>query len=335
MRRALVTGATGLVGSHIVERLQRDGWTVRALVREHADTTWLSAHHVDLALGDVLDPVPFAAAASHCDAIFHTAAAITPKGGWEAWRATNIDGTANAIGAAESSGARLLHLSSVAVYGPGARYRADGSTDERAPLQPLPERAYYARSKRDSEAMVLGAHAEGRVWATAVRPCVVYGPRDRQFVPRVARLLNTGFAPIIGNGAAVMSVVHAANVADGAVRAVAVDAAGGHAFNLANDHPVTVARFTELAAAGLERRIRPVRIPVRVARTAMVAVRAGARLTMGPGMDAMVASTLDFLTRDNPFSSAEARRVLGWDPAVRPEQGVPEAFMWWRQGRAA
>ena len=335
MRRALVTGATGLVGSHIVERLQRDGWTVRALVREHADTTWLSAHHVDLALGDVLDPVPFAAAASGCEAIFHTAAAITPKGGWEAWRATNIDGTANAIEAAESSGARLLHLSSVAVYGPSGRYRNVGATDERAPLQPLPDRAYYARSKRDSEAMVLAAHADGRIWATAVRPCVVYGPRDRQFVPRAAGLLNLGFAPIIGDGSAVLSIVHAANVADGAVRAVAADAAGGRAFNLANDHPVTVAKFAELAATGLGRRVHPVRIPMPVARGAMAVVRAGARLTMGPGMDAMAASTLDFLTRDNPFSSAMARDVLGWNPVVRPEEGVPEAFSWWARERAA
>lgn len=335
MRRALVTGATGLVGSHIVERLQRDGWSVRALVREHADTTWLSAHHVDLALGDVLDPIPFGAAAVGCEAIFHTAAAITPKGGWEEWRATNIDGTANAIEAAESSGARLLHLSSVAVYGPSGRYRRGGATDEEVPLHPLPERAYYARSKRDSEAMVLGAHAEGRIWATAVRPCVVYGPRDRQFIPRAARLVNSGFAPVIGEGTAVLSIVHAANVADGAVRAVGVDAAGGRAFNLANDHPVTVARFTELAAAGLGRRIRVVPVPMPVARAAMAVVGAGARLTMGDGMGAMAASTLDFLTRDNPFSSVAARATLGWDPVVRPEDGVPEAFRWWARARAA
>ena len=329
MRRALVTGATGLVGSHIVERLQRDGWIVRALVREHADTAWLSAHHVDLALGDVLDPVPFSAAASGCEAIFHTAAAITPKGGWEAWRETNIDGTANAIEAAESSGARLLHLSSVAVYGPSGRYRGDGATTESTPLQPLPDRAYYARSKRDSEAMVLAAHNEGRIWATAVRPCVVYGPRDRQFIPRVARLFDLGYAPIIGDGSAVLAIVHAANVADGAVQAVAVDAAGGRAFNLANDHPVSVRKFAELAATGLGRRIRAVRIPLPVARAAMAVVGGVARLTMGPGMGAMAASMLDFLTRGNPFSSSDARDVLGWDPVVSPEDGVPEAFRWW------
>lgn len=333
MPRALVTGATGLVGSHIVEHLQQRGWAVRALVREHAATEWLSAHHVDLALGDVVDEVPFSAAAAGCDVIFHAAAAITPKGGWEAWRATNVDGTASAIAAAESSGARLLHLSSVAVYGPAGRYRRGGPTDERTPLEPLPDRAWYARSKRDSEAMVLAAHAEGRIWATAVRPCVVYGPRDRQFVPRAARVLRMGTAPLIGGGRSIMPLVHAGNVAEGAVRAALADAAGGQAWNLANDFPLSVADFVRLAGEGLGQRLRVVPIPMGAARAASSVVRAAARLTMGPGMGTMAASMLDFLTRDNPFSSDRARRELGWQPEVTPETGVPEAFRWWLGGR--
>ena len=115
----------------------------------------------------------------------HTAANIIVRGGWEAYRVTNIDGTRNAIAAAERAKARLLHVSSVAVYGPSARYdaaRRGMRTDEDAPLAPLPDRAHYARSKRESEAVVLKAHREGRVWATAVRPDVIYGKRDRQFV---------------------------------------------------------------------------------------------------------------------------------------------------------
>ena len=331
MPRALVTGATGLVGSHIVERLKQEGWQVRALVREHSSATWLSAHQVDLAIGDVLDAVPFSSAAAGCDAIFHTAAAITPRGGWEAWRAINIDGTANAIAAAESSGARLLHLSSVAVYGPGARYRQDGPTTELARMEPIPERAYYARSKRESEELVLAAHAEGRIWSTAVRPCVVYGPRDRQFVPRAGRLFELGVAPIIGDGQSTLAVVHAANVADGAFRAVRHDAAGGRAFNLANDFPLSVEAFVKLAGIGLGRQLRIVRLPMRAARAGMHLLRAATRLRMGAGMYAMAASTLDFLTRDNPFSSALARRELGWNPTMRPEQGVPEAFRWWKK----
>ncbi|MDQ4081012.1 MAG: NAD(P)-dependent oxidoreductase, partial [Gemmatimonadota bacterium] len=266
MRRALVTGATGLVGSYIVERLQADGWAVRALVRDPTRAGWLSSLGAELVNGNVLDAAAFARAADSCEAIFHCAAAIIPdQSEWEAYRATNLDGTGNAIAAARGASARLLHLSSVAVYGGASRYRST-PTDETVELPPLPETAFYARSKRESEAMVLEAHARGEIWGCAVRPDVVYGKRDRQFVPRVARVLSRGFFPILGGGRSTLAIVHAANVADGAVRAVAVDMAGGKAYNLANDYDVTVRDFVRLAAQGLGRRVRLVPVPMILAR---------------------------------------------------------------------
>ncbi|HET6701769.1 MAG TPA: NAD-dependent epimerase/dehydratase family protein, partial [Gemmatimonadaceae bacterium] len=130
MRRALVTGATGLVGSYLVERLTTDGWRVRALVRNAAGAAWLQPLGAELIVGDVLDAAAFQRAAASCEAIFHCAAAILPeRAEWEAYRATNLDGTANAIAAARASGARLLQVSSVAVYGGATRYR-DTPTDE-------------------------------------------------------------------------------------------------------------------------------------------------------------------------------------------------------------
>jgi nucleoside-diphosphate-sugar epimerase len=241
-----------------------------------------------------------------------------------------VGGTTNAIAAAERSGARLLQVSSVAVYGPEGRYR-DGEhrTDEDTPLRPLPERAYYARSKRESEQLVLEAHASGRIWATAVRPDVIYGRRDRQFVPRVARLLRRGFAPVIGDGRSTLAIVHAANVADGAVLAAAHAGAGGRAYNLANDYDVTVREFLRLAARGLGHPIRIVPIPISAARFAFRAVRFLARALSGGRMSVVSNASLAMLTEDNPFTSERARRELGWSPAVRPEQGIPEAFHWW------
>jgi nucleoside-diphosphate-sugar epimerase len=330
--RALVTGATGLVGSYVVERLLRDGWSVRALVRQ--PSRFIRELDVEPAVGDVLDAGGFARAAAGCDVIVHAAAAITPHGGWEAFRRLNVDGTLAAIAAAERAGARLVQVSSVAVYGPESRYRGDGrATDEEAAFAPLPERAYYARSKRESEQLVLQAHREARIWATAVRPVVVYGRRDRQFVPRVARLLRFGVAPIIGRGDNTFSIVHAENVADGIVRAPFVDGAGGRAYNLANDFDVTVRRFFDLAAAGLGKHLRRVSIPPSLARHALKGVKATLRTLTGGRMSVISTASLDWFTRDNPFSSERARRELGWSPQVRPEDGIPDAFRWWAANR--
>jgi nucleoside-diphosphate-sugar epimerase len=328
---ALVTGATGLVGSYLIERLLADGWSVRALVRDVALAGTLSPPGVELQAGNILDAGRFSDAARGCTAVFHAAAAITARGGWEEFRRMNIDGTRNAVAAAASAGARLLQVSSVAVYGPRARYGGvHGKTDERTPLQPLPERALYARSKRESEAIALGAHARGEVWAAAVRPSVVYGRRDRQFVPRVGRLLRRGFAPVINGGRSTLAIVHAANVADGAVRAVATEVAGGKAYNVANDFDVTLAEFYRLAAEGLGRGVRLIPVPMPVARAALAIARFLGPLMLGSRMNVVTASSsLDFLTRDNPFASELARRELGWRPKVSPDVGIPDAFRWW------
>lgn len=335
--RALVTGGTGLVGSYLCERLVADGWTVRALVRDPAGARWL-AHDADgaggaLALvpGDVTDAASFADAARGCDVVFHAAAAITPAGGWESFARPNILGTRAAIDAAREAGARLLHVSSVAVYGGRARDAGDPlplPVDEDTAFAPLAPDEHYARSKRESEALVLDAHRRGNAWATAIRPCVVYGRRDRQFVPRLARALRWGVAPLVDGGRAVMTVVHAANVADAAVRAVTCDAAGGRAFNVANDEAVTFARFVQLAARGLQRRVVGVPVPAAALVAALAAMRVLGRRAAGGNVLALARGAADFLTRDNPYSSRRAFEVLGWSPVVGHEVGVPEAFAW-------
>jgi 2-alkyl-3-oxoalkanoate reductase len=333
---ALVTGATGLVGSHIIDRLIADGWSVRALARAPGRATVLLPR-VDVVPGDVLDEASFTRAASGCDVVFHAAANITVSG-WAAFRLTNVEGTRNAILAAEKARARLLHVSSVAVYGPSARYdaaRRGERTDETTILQPLPERSYYARSKRESEQLVLRAHQHGQVWATVVRPSVVYGPRDRQFVPRMATLIRRAAIPLLKGGRTTMGVVHAANVAQGSVLAATTDIAGGKAYNLANDYDVTVRQFFELAGEGLGRRPLWIPMPMWAAKGVMKVAKRVIRLVSGGRLNVGSNSALSFISEDNPFSSDLAKRELGWAPSMRPEIGIPAAFRWWRENERA
>lgn len=337
MRRALVTGATGLVGSHIVERLAQEGWSVRALVRDQRAAAWLRELGAEeLVRGDVLDASSLAEGARGCDAIFHSAAAITPSsGGWEAYRSLNVDGTAAIVGAARDSGARLLHLSSVAVYGPHGRFRPDGGkTTEATPLAPIPERAYYARSKRESEQLVLAAHAAGEIWATAIRPDVIYGRRDRQFVPRFGRLLATLHAmPLPGGGRNTLAIVHASNVADGAYRALTSQLSGGKAYNIANEGDVTFAEFVKLAARGIGVRVLAPPVPMALLRGALLAAQRVTRALHLPGAGVLQHASLGFVGRDNPFSSDLAARELGWKPVIDPHEAIVDAFRWWRLHR--
>jgi len=331
--RALVTGATGLVGSHIVERLLADGWSVRAFVRDPGAAAWLGNTGVELARGDLGDAASLRTAMAGCDTVFHCAALISASGSWDNFQRANIDGTRAVIDAAAAASARLVHTSSVAVYGGAARYR-DAPTDESTPLAPLDDYAYYARSKREAEHLVLGAHASGELWATAIRPPLIYGRRDRQLVPRFARIMRTGFFPLFAHGRSTMSLVHASAVADGAVRAARCELAGGRAFNLANDFPVIVADMVQLGANGLGRRVRGIPIPLGVAHASFGALAAAARLVHQPAMAKQLPDTVDTFSRNNPFTSERARRELGWSPTMRPEVGIPDAFAWWKEHRA-
>jgi nucleoside-diphosphate-sugar epimerase len=169
-------------------------------------------------------------------------------------------------------------------------------------------------------------------WATALRPAVIYGDRDRQFIAARALLLSRVSSRWWGrrNDA---SIVHAAGVADGVVRAATRRRGGESGVSGSNDFDVTVRRFFELAGEGLGRRIRFVKLPTPLARGTLRAVKAITRALTGGKMSVVSSASLAWLTRDNPFTSERARAELGWAPSVRPEAGVPEAFRWWRKHR--
>ena len=336
--RALVTGATGMLGSYIVERLLADGWAVRALVRRargNGEPRWLDARRVERVPGSLEDRTSLIAAASGCDAVYHAAAAIGSGGTWSAYFRGNVEGTAHVVAAAEAARARLVHVSSTAIYG-RERYR-DEPTDESVPLPELPVDDVYGRSKQDAEALVLDAHARGRIWATVVRPPVMYGTRDRQFAPRIGPVLAKGFFPLIAGGRTTLSIAHAASVADGAVLAAGADAAGGRPYLLTNDYPVTVADLVRCGAEGLGRPIWSPSVPARVGRSSFSALAWALRAGGRGDLARHAAGTLDMLTRDNPFTSERARLELDWGPRGCRDELLTEAFRWWstHRGQAA
>ena len=330
MKTALVTGASGMLGTHIVERLASAGWNVRAFVRHASSTGRLEALGAKPVEGDLIDKASVRRAAQGCDAIFHAGAALGSGGAWAAFHAANVIGTANVVEAA-ADGARLVQVSSTAVYG-GQRYQAR-PTDETLALPTLPDHDTYGRSKQEAERLVLEAANKGVVWAAVVRPPVMYGRGDRQFVPRIGPVFLRGVFPLIDGGTAQLPIVSASAVADGAVRAEGADAACGRVYLLANDTPVTVAELVAFAAEGLGRRVRTPRLSLTTGGMAFGVLKAALRLAGRRDLAAHTTGTLHMLTRDNPFTSARAFRELGWAPRSDPSRVLPEAFRCWNSSR--
>jgi nucleoside-diphosphate-sugar epimerase len=189
-RTALITGASGFVGGHLAERLQGEGWRVRALVRASSDTTRLRALGAELAVGSLDDADAIAAAADGADTVFHLAARTTAPSAAEFHRA-NVEGTRNVARGAVRAGTpprRLVYLSSYAACGPSLNGRPRGMEETPAP------RTAYGRTKLEGEAAAREAEAAG-VELLVLRSPSVYGPGDRAFLP-VFRLARRALAPI-------------------------------------------------------------------------------------------------------------------------------------------
>jgi nucleoside-diphosphate-sugar epimerase len=202
----LVTGATGLLGSHIVEQLRRRDLPVRVLVRPGADRTWLETQGVEFAAGDITDPASLQRACRGADAVFHSAAKVGDWGPWDEFQRVTIDGTRNVIAAATAAGVRrLVHISSISVYG---YYTDDATIDETWPTAyGLYRWAYYSKSKVAAEELAWEAHRAGRIEVAIIRPAWIYGERDRTTIARLYRMLKAGQAKILGRGDNRLNVV--------------------------------------------------------------------------------------------------------------------------------
>jgi len=329
--RVFVTGGTGLVGGHTIRQLRARGDAVLALARSEAAARALEALGTAVHRGDIRDPAALERGVATCDATVHAAAMVLDRVGWEAYHAGNVAPTEAIATAAGHHRKRLVHISSVAVYGRRHTYAGGpGSVTEEFGLDhpPFPG-DHYARSKREAE-LALWRVAEATGFeATALRPCVIYGEGDRQFSPRVAWALRIGggFAPLPGGGANTLSVVYAGNVAAAVLAALDRPAATGP-FNITNDGAISLRGFLEGFASGLGVRLRPVKVPAGIAWAGARTLDGVVRLVRPQGPMTMLKGAVQFLADDNPYSSARAERVLGWRPVVPPVEAVE------RTGRA-
>ena len=312
-----VTGGTGLVGRHVIAALRRRGDTVRALARSEAARADLARLGADPVLGDLSDAAQLDRLAAGAEAVVHAAAIVLEGGPWEAWHDVNVRGTERVVRSAARAGARLVHISSVAVYG---RSRTSGidrpGCDEDFDLEHAPATADpYARSKREAELALWRVVRDTGLRAVALRPCVLYGEGDRHFSPRVARLLRRGLAPLIGGGGNHMTVVYAGSVAAAVTAALDhPDAAGP--FNITNDGRLTAREFVERFAAGLGVEPRWIRIPRGLAWAAARAWDGSVGALPLPRPLLSLCAGVQFLAGENRFSSARAQRVLDWRPPV-------------------
>lgn len=331
----LVTGATGLLGSHIVEKLREAGKPVRVLVRPRSDVSWLRSQGVEFAHGDITDRASLDAACRGVDVVYHAAARVGDWGPWHEFQQITIDGTRNTVDAAAAAGVRrFVHISSISAYG---YHTKPGTIDETFPLgYRVYGWAYYTKSKIAAEEIVWDAHRAGRIELTVIRPAWIYGPRDRTSIARLVQMVRAGRAKVLGRGDNRLNLVYSGNIAEAALRAAHMAEANGEAFNCSNDGDITQQQYFDLVADTLGVPRVSARVPYRVAYNAGYVLECLGHALGWKKPPFITRYAVWLAGRYSYFSADKARRMLGWRPTISYEVGIPMTVRWYlEQERAA
>jgi dihydroflavonol-4-reductase len=317
--KALVTGATGFVGSHLVEALRRGSVEVTILARSPSKSAGLAAQGVQVVTGDLHDAAGVERAVQGQDVIYHVAGVVAAPDEAEFLRA-NRDGTRNLLAAAERHGrARFVLVSSLAACGPAPRG---------APLSggepPRPVTA-YGRSKLAAEEIV---RAGALPWSI-IRPPIVYGPRDRE-VLKVFRLARLGIAPVFGDGTQELSAVHAADLATALMAVATTPTTVGRTYHACHPEVFTSAELGRAVGAAMGRSVVTVRVPPGVGRALLSLTEAAARLSRKPTI-LTTDKAHEFFQPAWTGDPAPLTRDSGWSATRNLQSGLSETYRWYRE----
>lgn len=319
---ALVTGATGGLGRVLAGMLHAAGRPVIATGRNPAIGAELAGTGIRFVAADLARD-PLAPLLDGVETVFHLAARSAPWGPRAAFEADNVVATQRLLDAARAAGCRrFVFASTPSIY---TRAIDQFGLNE---ASPLPARApnAYAATKYAAEQAVLAAANDGFT-TVALRPRAIIGPHDSALLPRLLRAADKGVLPLPGGGRALIEPTDARDTACGFLAAEAAGAAvRGRAFNLSGGTALPVAALARHVFARLNRKVRIVAVPRRLARVAAHAAERVARRLPGQPEPVLTGYGATVLGWSQTFDLAAARAALGWAPRHAPLDSIDWAL---------
>jgi len=325
--KCLVTGATGFIGGHLVEKLVAEGFKVRALVRATSNTELIDKLGVEKALGDLRDFSSLKKAVKNVDLVFHLAAYYTFHGKKELYWEINVEGTRKLVEACLSEGVkRFIYCSTTEAVGP----TPPRPVDESYPPNPTYE---YGRSKLAAENVVREAGGKGLEY-TIIRPSGVYGPRNVNdvsyyFITLVASgSLLSRFIP--GSGETLIQFVHVSDVVQGFLLAAEKDVSIGQTYFISEDKAYTYNEVYNILSEILNVKVKRFHIPGWLAKAFIAPIEFAYKI-VGKEHFMYHVSTIDAMLQNRAYSVEKAKRELGYKPKYDLKTGLAETIEWYRE----
>jgi nucleoside-diphosphate-sugar epimerase len=319
--KALVTGANGFLGRYVAEQLLARGDQVRGLCRSPAAE--LSAIGVEVVRGDVRDAQAVESAVAGRDVIFHVAGVAGIWGTWEHFYSTNTLGTLNVLEACRRQKIRkLVFTSSPSVtFDGGDQCGIDESV-------PYASRwlNHYHHTKALAEQAVVAANGNDGLLTCALRPHLIWGPRDRQLIPRIWQKAREGKLRRVGDGTNLIDAVYVENAAAAHLQAADALQSGapvcGKAYFVGQGENVNLWHSIDelLALVNLPPTKRSISTAAawRIGAT-LEAIYHSLRIRGDPPMTRFLAAQLG---RSHWFDLSAARRDFGYAPTISTAEGM-------------
>lgn len=313
----LVTGGTGFIGSHLLEKLSAMGEPARCLARPRRAARRFPAG-VEIAEGDLTSGRGIDDALRGVDTVIHLAG-VTKALAARDYYAGNAQATETLARAMRGRSMRLVHVSSLAAIGP---------SDGRAPVtedDPPHPVTHYGKSKLEAERIARTLAPD----AVIVRPPVVYGPRDTD-VFQLLKSISKGLVVEIAGGERWFSAIYVEDLVEGLLAAAARPEARGRAYFLTHAKPASWSELGAAAAAIMRRRPRVLRVPVAVAHSAGYCAEVWSRLTRTPGIisrEKVAEARCMGWVCDHRRAAAE----LGFEAATPLSSGLAKTLAWYKE----
>jgi nucleoside-diphosphate-sugar epimerase len=327
--RALVTGATGMVGLNLTEALaQEPDVQITALVRGSSNTAPLEAVGAAMRRGDMADPESLVDVCKGYDVVFHTAALVSDWGMREEMHRVNVLGLRALLESAVRHGVeRFILVSSMAVLG----NRPQIDVNESAPHVVTGDN--YNATKMEAERLALQFHEEHGIGLVTLRPPYIYGEHDRHFLPRVVSAIERGRFLHIGSGQNPISLCYVGNLVEALIRAARSPHDDGRVYHICDGPPVTRVELVNHLADELGL-LRPRRhLYVWFAKALMHLMEWKAHAVGAENAPLLNRFRVKFLHTPLSFSIARAKEELGYGPAFTFEEGMARTLAWFKKNR--
>ena len=318
----LVTGATGMVGNHVVRRALDGGYRVRILVRSNTSLNSLAGLKVEHVEGDLAHPPSLASVLNDVDVVVHTAAHVGDWGPADKYRAINVLALEHLLTAAEREGRlrRWVQVSSLGVYAGHHHY----GTDETVPIN-VQGLDGYTQTKAEAEVLLAHHISQQQFPAVIVRPGFIYGRGDRHVVPRLVERIRARKMKLIGDGCRVLNNTYVGNLVEAIMLAVENKEAVGQTFNVRDERLVTRKEFVGTIADYLGEP-HPRHVPEWIARTLVRPIEGWAHMRGATEAPMLTYGRIKFLTFNLDFSIQKAKTILGYQPKVDFQDGIQETL---------